>query len=430
MLGVMGLIVGGRTAFAPSQGTVSQAEEAAAERVLPVETIAIKPVERYAVQRYFTGEIAALRASNLGFERSGTLVAVLVDEGDRVAVGQPLARLDVRNLEAQKLQLLAERDRARAELSELIEGPRQEDIAAARATVRDLEEQLRLQELQRSRRQFLFEEGAISQEQLDEFSYGAAALRARIDRAESDLAELLNGSRSQDIAAQQAVVRQLDASIADLDVTIAKSTIRAPFDGIVSERVADEGTVVSAGQSALRILERAAPEARIGVPSNMLDQLTPGRSVTVELAGQPRRARIESILPQVESVTRTQEVVLALDAVAIERVSPGQTVRLQLTETIEAQGYWLPTAALTQGIRGLWNCYVVVPAAAGNGAALKFEARARTVEIVHQEGDRVLVRGTLQPGDRIVADGTHRLVPGQPVQIPSETRGLAARHGQ
>ncbi|MEL6501190.1 MAG: efflux transporter periplasmic adaptor subunit, partial [Cyanobacteria bacterium J06623_1] len=46
--------------------------------------------------------------------------------------------------------------------------------------------------------------------------------------------------------------------------------------------------------------------------------------------------------------------------------------------------------------------------------------KQHSVEIVHQKGDRALVRGTLQPGDRIAANGIHRLVPGQQVSVNSD----------
>ena len=69
------------------------------ERVLPVETIKVQPVDSYQVSRTYTGEIAAIRSSNIGFSRSGEIEAVLVEEGDRVNSGQPLAKLDIRNLE-------------------------------------------------------------------------------------------------------------------------------------------------------------------------------------------------------------------------------------------------------------------------------------------------------------------------------------------
>ncbi|MEM6449349.1 MAG: efflux transporter periplasmic adaptor subunit, partial [Cyanobacteria bacterium P01_D01_bin.105] len=98
----------------------------------------------------------------------------------------------------------------------------------------------------------------------------------------------------------------------------------------------------------------------------------------------------------------------------------GQTVRLSLSERISSEGIWVPTEALTQGIRGLWNSYVVVPAEADG---TEFVVRSQSVEILHQEGDRAYVTGTLQPGDTVVASGTHRLVPGQLVE-PKEQQSF------
>ncbi|MEL6462738.1 MAG: efflux transporter periplasmic adaptor subunit, partial [Cyanobacteria bacterium J06621_15] len=116
--------------------------------------------------------------------------------------------------------------------------------------------------------------------------------------------------------------------------------------------------------------------------------------------------------------TRTQVVVLKLESSLISQINPGQTVRLKLTDTIPTEGFWLPNKALTQGLRGLWTSYVLTKPSSENTNAPRdaFMLEQRTVEILHQESDRVLVRGTLQPGDRIVANGVHRLVPGQIVR--------------
>ena len=82
---------------------LSQSPEATvASAPLPVEVISLTPVEAYTVERQYAGEIGAQRRSALGFEQGGTVVAVLVQEGDRISAGQPLARLDTRSLESQR----------------------------------------------------------------------------------------------------------------------------------------------------------------------------------------------------------------------------------------------------------------------------------------------------------------------------------------
>ena len=381
-------------------------------KALPIETIKVKSVDFYEVSRTYTGEIAAIRTSNLGFSRGGEIEQVLVEEGDRVLQGQALAKLDIRNLQTQRQQLVAEKARAMAQLSELKTGARIEDINAASAAVRDLEQQLRLQEKQKERREFLYSEGAIAREELDEVTFGEGALQARLDRARSNLAELQNGTRPEQIDAQQATVQQLEASIADIDVTIAKSTLKAPFDGIVAKRELDEGTVTNAAQSVIRLIENIAPQARIGIPTNVVEKLQSGTQ-TLKIGSQEYRATVASILPEVDLNTRTQVVVFNLEPSTIPQINPGQIVRLELIQKIDTEGYWLPTEALTQGIRGLWTCYVLTELEDSENYIVK----QHSVEIIHQQGERALVRGTLQPGDEIVASGTHRLVPGQRVSI-------------
>ncbi|MEM8675068.1 MAG: efflux RND transporter periplasmic adaptor subunit [Cyanobacteria bacterium P01_G01_bin.67] len=387
-------------------------------RILPVETMEVSAVKSYQVSRTYTGKIAAVRNSDLGFSRGGQIESVLVREGDRVTKGQTLAKLDTQNLATQKQQLIAQKAGAQARLAELESGARQEDIDAAQAAIADLEQQLKLQQTQLDRRKFLYSQGAISQESLDEFSFGAGALEARLNQARSNLRRLQNGTRSETVSAQRSVVKELDAQIADLDITIAKSNLKAPFDGIIGERNFDEGTVVNAGQSVISVMENVTPEARIGVPTKLAQQLTVGSSQTLELGSQTYNAQIAAILPQVNLNTRTQTVVFKLGSAEMTQINPGQTVRFQSTENIPSEGYWLPTKAITEGVRGLWTVYILSDAETGE--AESYQVQQQAVEIIHHQGDRVLVRGTLQSGDRIIADGIHRLVPGQRVKVASK----------
>ncbi|MGB3790461.1 MAG: efflux RND transporter periplasmic adaptor subunit [Phormidesmis sp.] len=429
-LGLLGVLLVALPVINGLSAKTAETERVGTKSDLLVETIEATPVDSYEVSRSFTGEVAALRASELGFERSGQMVSLLVPEGSQVQAGAPLAQLDVQNLRTQRMQIEAEKARAIAQLTELEVGARSEDIAVARAAVQDLEQQIGLQRTQLARREFLYEQGAIAQEALDEFSFGEGSLQAKLDQARSQLQELQNGTRPEQISAQTAVIQQLNARLADIDVTIAKSTLNAPFSGRVAEHEIDIGTVVGAGQSVVRLVESGVPEARIGVPAEEANKLRLGEEKTVEINGEKYTGTIASILPEVDSQTRTQTVVLELEPRAATRVNPGQTVRLNLTERITQAGIWLPAEALTEGIRGLWTAYVVVPVEVSAESpteseeseniteAARYVVRPQTVEVLYQEGDRVLVTGTIQSGDTVVASGAHRLVPEQQVRLP------------
>lgn len=380
--------------------------------ILPVETTAIKPVKSYETSQIYTGEVTALRTSEVGFERGGKLIAVLVEEGDRLRKGTPLAKLDTANLKAQRRGLLAQKEQAQAILAELKNGARSEKIAAAQATVRDLEQQLELEKLKSSRREYLYREGAIAREQLEEIAFNRKALSERLTNATSNLNELKNGTRAEQIAAQQAEVDRLTAAIADLDITIDKSILKSPFNSVVSARNLDEGTVVEAGQSILRLVEDSQPEVKIGVPITTAKGMQLGSKQQVKIGGENYRAVVSSILPEVDTATRTRTIILKLAPTTNTKVVPKEIARLAVNQTVEADGYWLPITALVKGDRGLWNCYAVV--ATGDGENAKVDRRY--VEILQTQSDRVLVRGTLQSGDEIITNGTHRLVPGQLVR--------------
>jgi multidrug efflux pump subunit AcrA (membrane-fusion protein) len=386
-------------------------ESTPATAPLPVEVTILTAVDAYQVERQYVGELVAQRRSGLGFEQGGRVVALLVQEGDRVVTGQPLARLDTRSLISQRQQLMAQRDQAIATLNELQNGPRQQSIAAAQAAVADLEQQVALAKGQRDRRSALYDRGAISLEELDQQTFGTGALENRLAQAQSQLDELLAGTRPEQLAAQAARVRQLEATLQAVDVDLSKAVITAPFSGRISQRLVDEGVVVSGGQPLVQLSEGGATEARIGIPADVADSLSLGSAQTVAVGGRSFSATLTALLPELESTSRTVTAVLTLNTA--EELTLGQTARLVLTHSQPAPGFWLPTTALVQGEQGLWSVYV----ATGEGAAEATVAR-QPVDIVHTEADRVLVQGLVQGGDRVITSGTHRVVPGQAIRVP------------
>ncbi len=470
-VGVILAVAWGGIAFFRRQAVPSQSETPTIEQnlptILPVETVTVERVSSYSVSQSYTGIVEAQRTSELSFEGSGLLLSLAVQEGDQVVQGEAIATLDTRQLQAQRSGLIAQKDRAIATLTELQNGPRQETIAAtrallaqeqarlrelqvgprvenidaARSRVRDLEEQLELARLQTERRRDLYTEGAISREQFDQVRTTEDSLKARIDEAKSNLTELqtgtrpeqidaqvaqvqrvqsqldelITGTRPEQILAQQAQIRQIEAQIAELDILLSKSVLYAPFSGIISLRYLDEGTVLSSGQAVVRLVENTRPEVRVGVAPAVMSQLNVGTQHPVRVREQTYSAQVLSVLPEVDSATRTRTVILALP----QRVAPGTVARVEVTRIQPTEGFWLPTSALIRGERGLWACYALVPVENSNGnlPPQTQQLERRTVEVLHTEGDRSLVRGLLQPGDQIVASGTQQFVSGQWVQV-------------
>ncbi|MTJ08363.1 efflux RND transporter periplasmic adaptor subunit [Anabaena sp. UHCC 0204] len=413
-IGVRNLLIASGMIVAIAFGVyerLSAQQEVAVSAPLTVQVVKLKPVQSYQVTRFYTGEVVATRRSELGFERGGKVIEIIFNRGQTVEKGAVIAQLDTQNLKAQLAQLAAQKLRAVAELRELQNGPRRETIAAARSQVADLENRLRLENIRRDRRRSLYQEGAISREQLDEVAFNRDALADRLAAAQSELEALQNGTRKEQIAAQAATVAQLQASMSDVEINIEKSTLRAPFRGVIGERNLDEGTVVQAGQPIVRLVEKLTPEVEIGVPPQVVQTLKVGSRQQVQVGNQIDTAQVLAHKPEINPQTRTRTVVLQLMTTNQTMPASGEIARLQVEQMVSTEGFWLPVTALIKGERGLWSCFAI----ASEGDTYRIERR--DVEVLYTEGDRVLVRGTIVAGEEVVNSGTHRLVSGQVVKL-------------
>jgi len=385
------------------------AASGAQARALPVEIMTVEETDRFATKRVYTGRVEARRVADLAFERSGLLLDVSVDEGSPVIEGQALARLDTRELDLDRRSAVAERDAASAKLKEMRAGPRAQTIEAAREVVKDLESQVELARRKQARRVELntTNGNAIADEALEEVEYILLSSKARAARGRQILGELEAGTREEVIAAQDAVVRRLDARIESIDLAIEKSVLRAPFAGTIAARHADEGAVPSPQTPLLTLVESDTLEARIGVPPDDARQLPDGAKAKVRVGNHTIDAILRGRRPQIDEATRTQRHIFDLtDAPA--GVVRGQLARIELDVEIAAKGVWVPHSALVRAPRGLWACYVVID----DGIVAR-----REVSVVHTDGGRVYVRGTLRGGERLIRSGAHRVVAGQRVRV-------------
>lgn len=154
-----------------------------------------------------SGTIEATEAE-LGFQVSGRLERVAVREGDNVEAGAALASLERFELLAQRAEATAQIDAAKATLQELVAGPRQEEIARARASV-DVATKRRdaaSRDVQRIRP--LADQSLISEEAFDHAESELAVAEGERTRATEEHRLLATGTRPERIAAQRALLAQ------------------------------------------------------------------------------------------------------------------------------------------------------------------------------------------------------------------------------
>lgn len=397
--------------FRPDSAEASKDEAASS---LWVETLEAVPSDSYTIRRSFTGTVEASRRSQLAFERGGLLTAAFADEGDAVEKGAKIAALDAELMLAKKDELRAALERETARLRELTEGPRKEAIRRARADVERAGAELELAERTAKRFHTLVERGDVTRQRWDEARLGEEAARAQLRAAEAALEELETGTRPEQIAAQRAAANQLEAQIATLEVEIGKSTLFAPFGGVVLRRFADEGRVLGAGEPVLELAQMNPLEVRIGVTPEAASGMASGDSKKIHVRGAEYPSTVKALVPERERATRTVDLILRLGESA-NGLRLGDLAELWIEERIDTPGFWLPLSALTEDVRGLWNCRVAAPDPSGPDGQASVETRV--LEVIHTETGRAYVSGSLREGERVIASGSQRIVPGQRVRV-------------
>ncbi len=409
-------------------------------RLLTVATRELSAAGPEYLQQAYTGIVAARRSSRLASKQVARVESVLVDIGDQVEAGQLLIQLDVQQLTAERQVAAANSATAKARLNELSRGPRQQDIEQAVAQVVELQANVQLSRANFARVTDLRRSSAISKQEYDESRFALEAMVAKLESASQNLELLREGTRVEQIEAQAAVVAAMEAELLRIDADIADRSIHAPFGGSIQSRMIDEGSIVSPGEPLLAIMERAPYEVRVGVPPEVARNLS-GSELTVMSGKQELDATISRIAPAINELTRTREIVLQLSETSSHLVSIGSSVKVAVQVPVITDGYWVPSACLTAGPRGLWAVYVTSDptdhahqdlgsAKTGLGDGVR-KIERRQVELLRAQGQWSEIKGPLAPTDRLVIEGVHRATPGQLVQIvEAGTPELAKHRGQ
>jgi RND family efflux transporter MFP subunit len=334
------------------------AVEAEAIRPVKVATVATAPQGRTLT---YSGVVRARIESNIGFRVGGKIVERAVNVGDRVEVGQLIARLDETDLK-------------------LAENSTKAAVAAAR-TRRDV-------------------------------------ARDNLERAKPLLAQQFISQASYDIRRSDfdAAVSALDSAEAQLHQAAnatGYATLMADKAGIVTAVMGEPGQVVSPGQAVVTVAEAGETEIAVGIPEQDAGRLAVGHRASITLWAGPRAStegRIREIAGQADAASRTYAVRVAVP-------SPPSGMRLGMTATVairidgDAPALLVPLTALTEA-DGSTVVFVV--------DADRKTVRRTPVTVSGTADDGVRVSGGLEAGDMVVTAGVQFLRDGMRVRLPGQ----------
>ncbi len=188
-----------------------------------------------------SGAVQPIQRVNLSPKNQGRLAELYVEQGDRVQVGQIIARMESRDLEAKLHQAQARLKNSKANLAKQETGSRPEEIAAARARLNQVEARLsqlqvgsRPEEIAAARARLNQVGARLSQLQAGSRQEEIAVARARLDGIQANLSQLQAGKRPEEIAQgkarlEQVITRWQDTKTGSLkeEIEQAKARIEA-----------------------------------------------------------------------------------------------------------------------------------------------------------------------------------------------------------
>ena len=223
---------------------------------------------------------------------AGRVEDVLVNEGAFVKAGEPLARMQIDTLNAQREEARAQHQQAinaaasaRAQIA-----LRQSDKVAAQAVVVQRESELDAARRRLARAQTLSKEGASSIQLLDDdrarvksAEAAVAAARAQVTAAEA----AIQAAQAEEVGARSAIAAA-EATIARVQADIVDSELRAPRDGRVQYRVAQPGEVLGAGGKVLNLVDLSDVYMTFFLPEQAAGRVALGTEVHIVLDAAPQ----------------------------------------------------------------------------------------------------------------------------------------------
>ncbi len=304
--------------------------------------------------RHFLGEILGAEEAKIAPRVMARVLDVRVREGDRVRRGDLLVRLDDREL----VDAVAAAEAA---------------VAAAREGVAAAETAWQAQKDATARDRVLYENDALAREQWDRSRARERAARAALEAARGRL-----------VAAEK--------NLARARTRLGYTRITAPFDGLVSGRLADPGDLAVPGRPLVGLVREGGVRVRVGVPETLLPRLGPGTPATIQAAADgagPIRASVSRVFPAV-GPDRLGRVEIDVPS-PVQGMVPGGSCGVDLV-IATADGRVVPTEALLEGTSGTF--VVTVAEGKAHPVEVRVVARDEARVVVEPVRDESLREGT------------------------------------
>ena len=391
----------------------SPQEEAKTEEVIrPVKTTTI--VESgLQEQKSYPAIVLPAQQAELSFRSSGQIFELPVRAATEVKEDDIIAKLDTRDFESQVVALESQLEQAKAQLDGLTSGARDEDLAALKANIAAAEAQFTAAREQLLRTQDLYDKGIVAKAKLDGDQANVDVAAAQLEAARQELIKGETGGRKEDVAAQIAVIKGVEANLNVAKDNLANATLRAPFDGIIASRAVDNFANVQAKQTIVTLQRIEDLELSFDIPGPDVAKISPENppSLSVSLdsiPGSTFEAEFAEFNTIANSTTQTFTGRVSIEQPQGATILPGMT------------GMVIVTAPETQQASILLDVGAIVSDPGGESFVWSVDSgvvKKQKVRMGDAVQDKIAILEGIAVGDVVVTAGTSFLQEGMKVRL-------------
>jgi RND family efflux transporter MFP subunit len=235
----------------------------------------------------------------------------------------------------------------------------------------------------------------------------ALALREQATRDLARSRELLDKkiTTQADFDAVQARARVAEGAAREMETMLGYTKVVAPFDGIVTRKLADVGDLAAPGKAIIEMEDPRALRFEADVPEALIGHIKIGAKLLVQVSegAAPIEGTVVEVAPVADAASRT--FLVKLDLPVAEGTRSGQFGRVWV-RTGESKSIRVPTSAIV--VRGQIECVLVIE---------NQHAQLRIVRIGKRTDGEVTILSGLSSGERVVSEGAESLRDGQPVTL-------------
>jgi multidrug efflux pump subunit AcrA (membrane-fusion protein) len=370
-------------------------------------------------ERSFVGTVKPIRRSLVGSAAAGRVEQYLINEGEPVAAGQPIAILRRGIIQAELDAAKGTLAMHQAELAEL-EKSLKDEIEQAEAKLANAEAQFAFRQGKVDRSKALGT--SIAREILEEDTTLAIQAGAALREARAALRMLTEGPREQKTLQAEARVEAQAAEVQRLAEQFDRHTMFAPFDGFVTAEHTEIGQWVMQGDPVAEIIELKEVDVEIAVLEDYvagLDTSVVGEVEIAALGGQTFPGRVAVVNPQADARAHTFPVKVRVENQFVNNqplIKAGMFARVKLPVGKPVTRTLVPKDAV---VLGGPSPMIYVAA----GPPEKAVVRPVPVKLGTAAGTWIAVTGEVQPGDAVIVEGNERVRPG--MEIVTQLKELA-----